>query len=141
MKTTFTIGVAIAFATSSILVVSHAPAAEEERLGRGEALDTVRALNTAEVTEFMQYKAYAPLGRVIQNLKWKSDLSIKHITVPLESPSARVKDYEVSLNVSADAKYYLIQLTPTAAAPDCAPGWFSNPSGVIYSGPPLECLR
>jgi hypothetical protein len=141
MRTVLAIVGTITIATSSILAVSRQSATEQERLGRAEALDTIRALNTAEVTEFMQHNAYVPLGRAIQNLKWKSDLTIRHINVPPESMSAAVKDYQISLTVSTDAKYYTVQLTPAKTAPDCAVGWFSDPSGVIYSGPSLECIQ
>ena len=131
----------IIITASSLLGMPHRSVAEQERLGKAEALDTIRALNTAEVTEFMQHKAYLSLGQAIQNLKWKNDLTIKHINVPSESLSAAVKDYQISLTVSADGKYYMVRLTPDSTAPDCAAGWFSDPSGVIYSGPSLECIK
>lgn len=138
MRVTVTLMCAIFMA--AVMHVSHQSSATPAHLPRAEALETVRAINTAELDAFLKHKTYVPLLEASQNLKGRSG-GLNLVPAASDSSFADVRDYRISLITSPDAKHYKLSMTPASASSGCAEGFFSDESGVIYLGPPLDCAH
>ncbi len=82
-----------------ILCVGLSPsldsAVDKKSLTKLQALEIVRALNTAELDTFLQHKNYAPLVPTAQRFRGKTEGLDELVTSSADAPSGRIRDYEV----------------------------------------------
>jgi len=114
-------------------------ATEKEPLSKSQALEIVRALNTAELDILLKTKNYAPLDSVVKGLREKPAGLAEFVDNSSNSSSGKIRDYQVSIITSSDGKHYKLALTPLEDSPACAVAFFSDESGVIYLGTAIDC--
>lgn len=124
----------------ALVLSANSQKAAAPKLTIAEAIETVRALNTAELEVYLKSGSYCSLGLAIRNLKEPvGSIAVRSIETTPESSWLNLKGYRLSLLIAADSKHYQLALTPAEASGDCADGIFSDESGTIYSGAALGC--
>ena len=97
-----------------------------------QALALIRATNSTEHTIRFKTSSFGSLEEVIKLDQLDRDFGV----VLNDSSSATVKDYRLAVVVASDGQHYQVSVRPGSG---CAPGFFSNESGVIYQGTALGC--
>jgi hypothetical protein len=122
---------------AAALAVIAVPRLQEskDKLSSRQALNLVRTMATVEVTIKMKRSSYASIQDVIALGQSSGDFRDVVISSN-DSSSATVKDYRVSVVVSADGQHFQISQHPVSG---CGVSFFTNESGVIYQGNALGC--
>jgi hypothetical protein len=107
---------------------------ESHQLSPREGLELVRAINTIQAEMKLREQKYAGLGELLKASYFRRSPNGR-LTVG-NGFAGKLKDYEVSVVVSADGQHYQVSLLPSAG---CARALFSNESGLIYEGKGLGC--
>jgi hypothetical protein len=97
-----------------------------------QALALIRATNSTEHTIKFKTSSFGSLEEVIKLDQLDRDFGV----VLNDSSSATVKDYRLAIVAAPDGQHYQVSVRPGSG---CAPGFFSNESGVIYQGTALGC--
>ena len=136
MKTKFTLSLAVLLLACGGLTLPGARASAQDapdRLAPRRALGLLRTFNTAQA---MMKNGKGHYGS-IKDLVAVGYLDPKQFADAEES-AAKVKDYKLSLVVSADGQHYQVSLRPAAG---CGYALFSSDAAVIYEGNGLGCAK
>lgn len=107
--------------------------ATNDRLPPADTLKLIRMLGTTEADAFSSEARYLSLERILQHRLLRSS---EHAIKLSDSTTGVVKDYQISIVVSADGKHFGIALVPHSG---CGPALFSDESALIYQGAVLGC--
>ncbi|MDT7602894.1 MAG: hypothetical protein QOF61_891 [Acidobacteriota bacterium] len=103
------------------------------RLSQRQALGLVRTFNTAEAMLKLNGGKYGSLEDLLKvNYMRRSEFAMS------DDFAAGVKDYKLSVVVSADGQHYQVSLRPEAG---CGYALFSSDAAVIYEGNGLDCAK
>jgi hypothetical protein len=110
---------------------------QKEELSDNEALELLRAVNTAEVdVKLMAKQPYAPLEQLLQHRFFVGKELGSNIT-KVDSNTGTKKGYEISVCVLGEGKRYIAAVVPVERG--CRVAFFTDESGVIYQGRALGC--
>jgi hypothetical protein len=135
MKTKFTLSIAALFACGALMLLGERAAAEDApgKLAPRRALALVRTFNTAQAEAKSRKGHYGS----VKDLVAVGYLDPEQFA-DAEEFGAKVKDYKLSLVVSADGQRYQVSLRPGAG---CGYALFSSEAAVIYEGDGLGCAK
>ena len=100
-----------------------------DALSQREAIYLLRRLNTIQIHLLAKEGAYAPLAEITRTLN-------DNDVVMNGADTAAVKDYTLTIVLSADGRSYRAALHPTT---QCGEAYFTDNGGVIYLGRALGC--
>jgi hypothetical protein len=103
------------------------------KLSRAEALSLTRTLGTMEATAQAQVGSFLSLEQLFQPAQFKK---LKDQVTLTDSCSGTVKDYKISVVVSADGKHFRVSLKSTE---HCNGSFFVDESFIIYEGNAIGC--
>jgi hypothetical protein len=105
---------------------------ESSHLTADEALKLIRAINTAEADLFSKSRSYAPLEDLLKHpFLQRRPAAISQF----DSSAGTLKNYKLTVVVSG-GQHYEASLLPLT---DCDAAFFTNESGIIYSGRSIGC--
>jgi hypothetical protein len=97
----------------------------------------MRTINTFQVAPFQgPRRQYDSLDELVAQRHEKSHELVLSTIILKDSSTGTLKNYTVSVAVSADGQHYLTQLIGSSSCPLTL---FSNESGIIYTARGLEC--
>jgi len=113
------------------------PQEKAEELTEPEALGLMRTINTFQVAPFQGPRhQYVSLEELVAQRHEKAHELLLSSVLPKDSSTGTLKNYAVSIVVSADGQHYMAQLISSSS---CASALFSNESGIIYTARVLGC--
>jgi hypothetical protein len=142
MKTLAVIFAFLLVVTGTILgsVKQTVPANSNETLSSNEAVQIMRAVNTAEAETIALSKHGLDMGAVRQHrFVKKLDPQIA-LNSPARPDSVSVKGYEVRLLLAQDQQHYTLTIRPLQLG-ECTPVFMTDESGVFYDGVPASCQQ
>ncbi len=120
---------------------TNAEKTDQEKLHRALGMGLVRTINTAEVTQRINYGSYASWQTLLAHypkymnqfiaMDYPQEANMQFGDMPEILPG-----YGLRLNLHADGQGYDLRLEDTTAKPRYAA--FSDESGVIWQGEPLQ---
>jgi hypothetical protein len=102
-------------------------------LSSSDGLRIMRALDTAEASAFNSEPKYLSLEQLVRQRLIPGD---KMGLTLNDSSSGMIKNYKVSVVVTADGKHFAAALVPSDG---CGAALFSDESDLIYEGRVLGC--
>lgn len=118
-------------------VVRPRPQEMPDELSEPEALGLMRMINTFQVAPFYGPRhQYVSLEELVAQRHEKAHELLLSAVLLKDSSTGTLKNYTVSIVVSADGQHYVAQLISSSS---CASALFSNESGVIYTARGLGC--
>jgi hypothetical protein len=115
------------------LRAAQTESSDASQLSQRQALGLVRTFNTAQVTLKMNGGKYGSLADLLK-VKY---LAREQFAVA-DDFTAGVKNYNLSVVVSADGQHYQVSLRPQSG---CGYALFSSDAAVIYEGDGLGCAK
>jgi hypothetical protein len=109
---------------------------QTEELSEGEAVELLRAVNTAQLELRMAGRQYGQLEQLLQHRFFAGKELGSNIT-KVDSDTGRKKGYEISVYVLGEGKRYSASVVPVERG--CRVAFFTDESGVIYKGRALGC--
>jgi len=132
MKKRFLLIAALTIAAALAVVAVPRLQDSKDQLSSKQALALVRTLSSTEATFKGMGSGYGSLQDALKLGQLEKSFSI----VVIDSSSATVKDYRISVAATADGQHFQISLHPASG---CGVSFFTNESGVIYQGIALGC--
>ncbi|HLZ49969.1 MAG TPA: hypothetical protein VKP61_04410 [Candidatus Acidoferrum sp.] len=113
------------------------PQEKPDELSEPEALGLMRMINTFQVAPVQGPRhQYVSLEELVAQRHEKAHELLLSTVLLKDSSTGTLKNYTVSIVVSADGQHYVAQLISSSS---CASALFSNESGVIYTARGLGC--
>jgi hypothetical protein len=113
------------------------PQEKADELTEPEALGLMRMVNTFQVAPFQGPRhQYVSLEELVAQRHEKAHEQVLSTVLLKDSSTGTLKNYAVSIVVSADGQHYVAQLISSSS---CASALFSNESGIIYTARGLGC--
>lgn len=116
--------------------------ASSERVS--QALNTIRLINTAELTERQEHGRYSSLAQLISTgalsatAKNRPQFADLHSLLNMQAPGELSAGFSTDMVLAADGSAYELAFIDKSA---CGPALFTNQSGLIYQGTVLGCAR
>jgi len=132
-KLMLTLGILAALSGITIPLVKTHSQAVSDQLSSNEALSLVRALSTIEGEKKATEQSFVSLQKLLQHRVMQRRL--QEINV-LDTHSATIRDYKLSVVPSADGQHFQLSLVPKSG---CGYSLFTNESFVIYEAKALGC--
>jgi len=119
---------------AAALAVVAVPRFQEskDQLSEKQALALMRTIGSTEATLKYRDSAYGSLQDVIK----LDHLGRNFPMVSIDSSSATIKNYRISVVTATDGQHFQVSLHPAAG---CGISFFSSEMGVIYQGNALGC--
>lgn len=114
------------------IVKTHSQALADQ-LSSNEALSLVRALSTTEAEKKATEQSFVSLQKLLQHRVMQRRLPEINV---LDTHSATIRDYKLSVVPSADGQHFQLSLVPKSG---CGYSLFTNESFVIYEAKALGC--
>jgi hypothetical protein len=109
---------------------------QKEELSDNEALELLRAVNTAQLDLRMARQPYAPLQKILQR-RFFVETEVGSDITTVDSNTGTKKGYEISVCVFGEGRRYIASVVPVERG--CRVAFFTDESGVIYQGRALGC--
>lgn len=132
-KLLLTFAILVALSGVTIPIVKTHTQATPTQLSSAEALSIVRLLSTAEAENRTTEQSFVSLEKLLQHRAMQRHLP--EITV-LDSHTANIRDYKLSVVPSPDGQHFQLSLAPKSG---CGYSLFTNESFVIYEAKALGC--
>lgn len=118
---------------SSVPTQNPAQPPVADPLSPNEALELVRLLNTAQAESWLTSSSYQARANLLKHrLVSRQSMPV----VVQDDTLGEIRGYKLSVLVSGDGKRYHLALVPVSG---CSVAFFSNESGLIYTGKTLGC--
>jgi hypothetical protein len=122
----------LAVAVEAFPLVASAQDQQKQELSENEAVELLRAVNTAEVDiKLMRKQPYAPLQQLLHHRPFVGTEVASNIAI-VDSTTGRKKGYQISVDVLGEGKRYTASIVPIER--HCRVAFFTDESGVIYKG-------
>lgn len=136
MRTRVTALILFVAVVGALPVVVASQKQQTEELSESEAIEFLRAVNTAQLELQMAKQRYAPLQQLLQHRFFAGKDLGSNITI-VDSNTGMTKGYEISVYVLGEGKRFKLSVVPVERG--CRVAFFTDESGVLYRGQALGC--